>query len=136
MDLYHSKISKVSSTNQIENLNPMAMGPLLAYRMHLTQSWPKIKDEIEIGFIEGTNGNQICFSHSLGWENQDWMSFVNYGIALPVALENCKKYGINKFVFYCNEEIMETTPDELKTTANSTLLKVGRSWWQKLFGLE
>ena len=113
MDLYHSKITKGGSKNQTENLNPLAMAPLLGYRMHLAQSWLEIKDEIEIGFIKGTNGSEICFSHSLGWENEDWLSFVQNGIALPVALENCKKYGIKKFVFFCNDEIMEITPDEL-----------------------
>jgi len=113
MDLYHSKITKGNSRNQSENLNPLAMAPLLGYRMHLEQSWPKIKDKIEIGFIKGTNGSEICFSHSLGWKNKDWLSFVQDGIALPIAIENCKKYGVKKFVFFCNEEIMEMTLDEL-----------------------
>jgi hypothetical protein len=111
--MYHSKITKEGSKNQIENLNPLALAPLLGYRAHLALSWPKIKDEIEIGFIKGTNGSEICFSHSLGWENEDWLSFVHNGIVLPIALENCKNYGIKKFVFYCNDEIMEITPDEL-----------------------
>lgn len=113
MELFHSLIAKEDSKNLTENLNPLAMAPLLGYRMHLAQSWPKIKDEIEIGFIKGTNGSEICFSHSLGWENKDWVSFVRHGIALPAAIESCKKYGVKKFVFYCNDEIMEITPDEL-----------------------
>jgi len=111
--MYHSTITKGSSKDQNEILNPLTMAPLLGYRMHLAQSWPEIKDKIEIGFIKGTNGSEIGFSHSLGWENEDWLSFVQFGIALPVALENCKKYGIKKFVFFCNDEIMEITPEEL-----------------------
>lgn len=113
MDLYHSKITKEGSKNQSENPSSFALAPLLGYRMHLAHSWPEIKDKIEIGFIKGTNGSEICFSHSLGWENEDWLSFVHVGIALPIALENCKKYGIKKFVFYCNNEIIEIAPDEL-----------------------
>ena len=112
-DLYHSQIKKDGSNSIDEYFNPMAAAPLLGYRVHLAEFWPKIKDDIEIGFIQGTNGSEICFSHSLGWENEDWLSFVRNGIALPIALENCKKYGIKKFVFYCNDEIMEITPDEL-----------------------
>ena len=113
MDLYHSTIKKGRSESKGETLNPLAAAPLLGYRMHLAQSWPEIKDAIEIGFINGTNGSEICFSHSLGWENEDWLSFVHNGIALPIAIENCKKYGIKKFVFFCNNEIMEVSPDEL-----------------------
>lgn len=112
-DLYHTQIKKGSTNSNDENINPMAAAPILGYRMHLAESWPEIKDDIEIGFIQGTNGSEICFSHSLGWENEDWLSFVQNGIALPVALENCKKYGIKKFVFFCNDEIMEIKPDEL-----------------------
>lgn len=113
MGLYHSKISKEGSKSTPENLNPLAAATLSSYRMHLTCSWPELEDEIEIGFVKGTNGTEICFSHTLGWQNEDWLSFARDGIALPVALENCKKNGIKKFVFYCNDEIMEITPDEL-----------------------
>jgi hypothetical protein len=113
MEIYHSKIRKGGSKNQSDNINPSALSPLLAYRWHLGESWPEIKDKIEIGFVEGTNGTEICFSHNLGWENKDWLSFVENGIALPIALENCKKYGIKKFVFFCNNEIMEVKPEEL-----------------------
>jgi len=113
MDLYHSKITAGGSKNQTDKINPSAMAPLLGYRYHLEQSWPELQGKIEIGFIKGTNGSEICFSHSLGWEHKDWMSFVRNGIALPLALQNCRKYGITKFVFFCNNEIMEITPDEL-----------------------
>lgn len=113
MDLYHSTIAIDDFKNINENINPFAIALLLGYRTHLAQSWPEIKDKIEIGFIKGTYGSEICLSHSLGWENEDWLSFVRNGIALPLALENCKKYGIIKFVFYCNDEILEITPDEL-----------------------
>lgn len=113
MELYHSIISKGESKSAEEHINPLAAAPLLGYRMHLAKSWPNIKDEIEIGFIKGTNGSEICFSHSLGWKNRDWLSFVQHGIALPIALENCRKYGVKKFVFYCNDEIMEISPEEL-----------------------
>lgn len=113
-DLYHSKIKKSNSSSNNEQINPKALAPLLGFKMHLAESWPEIEDDIEIGFIQGTNGSEICFSHSLGWENEDWLSFVRNGIALPRALESCKKYGIKKFVFYCNNEIMEIKLDELK----------------------
>lgn len=112
-DLYHSQIKKGDSNNSNENINPMAAAPLLGYRMHLAESWPEIKDNIEIGFIEGTNGREICISHSLGWDNEDFLSFFHNGIKLPIALENCKKYGIKKFVIYCNDEIMELDISEL-----------------------
>lgn len=112
MDLFHSKIKKGGSQENDELANPMAAATLLGYRWHLSECWPEIKDDIEIGFIQGTKGREICFSHSLGWKNKDWLSFVRNGIALPKAIENCKKYGIKKFVFFCNDEIMEISPDE------------------------
>lgn len=112
MELYHSKVSIQDAEGINESINPFAATTLLSYRKHLEFSWPEIKNDIEIGFIRGTNGSEICFSHSLGWENKDWISFVQNGIALPIAIENCKKQGIKKFVFCCNNEIMEITPDE------------------------
>ena len=121
-DLYHSKIRLGNKDRKDNSLKAMAAAPLLGYRAHLEQSWPEIADKFEIGFIEGTNMTEICISHSLGWENEDWLSFLYNGIALPVALDNCLKYGIQKFVFYCNDEIMEMSTEELKrkTTANNT----------------
>lgn len=111
-NLFHSRIkSEHSDIN--ETINQMAIAPLIGYRMHLAHSWPNIKNEIEIGFIRGTNCSQICFSHSLGWENEDFLSFYHNGIILPKALENCKKYGIKKFVIFCNEEMVELKTDEI-----------------------
>lgn len=112
MELYHSKLSISGTEKTDERIDPYAATTLISYRMHLELSWPEIKNDIEIGFIRGTNGSEICISHSLGWENKDWISFVQNGIALPIAIENCKKHGIKKFVFCCKNEIMEITPDE------------------------
>ncbi|MAM29444.1 MAG: hypothetical protein CMC13_10530 [Flavobacteriaceae bacterium] len=111
-NLFHSKL-KSKNHNLNETINQMAVAPLMGYRMHLVQSWPSIKNEIEIGFIRGTNCSQICFSHSLGWENEDFLSFFHNGVKLPKAIENCKKYGITKFIIYCNNEIMELKVSEL-----------------------
>jgi len=111
MDIYHTKISV---SDQAENVNMMAMAPLFGYKKHLEQGWPEIKDQIEIGFIKGTNFSEICFSHNLGWDDTIWLSFLRFGIALPIALENCKKYGIKRFIFLCNDEIRDSTPEELQ----------------------
>jgi hypothetical protein len=117
--IYHSTITNNKSAEEKGVSNAIAIGTLAAYRLHLAHSWPSLKDEIELGFIKGSNGTEICISHSLGWENEDWLSFLHCGIALPVALENCRKSGIRKFVFYCNDEIMEMTTEELIRMANS-----------------
>lgn len=113
-DLYHSKLKTSEAGKQIEKM-PHIMAAMLIplYRAHLEQCWPEIKDEIEIGFIEGTNFTEIGVTQSLGWENEDWISFLRNGLALPVSLQKCKTYGITKFIIYYNGDILEYTTDEL-----------------------
>jgi len=112
-DYYHSQIKIEGKESINDEINPMVLAPILGYRMHLKKCWQNIENSVEIGLIEGTNGTQICISQSLGWENEDWRNFFENGIKLPRAIENCKKYGIKKFVFYCNNEIEELSIDEL-----------------------
>ena len=113
-DLYHSKLKTGEVGNKVEDM-PHIMAAMLIplYRAHLEQCWPQIKDKIEIGFIEGTNYTEIGVTQELGWENEDWISFLRVGLALPVSIEKCKKYGIVKFVILYDGEILEYTTDEL-----------------------
>jgi hypothetical protein len=113
-DLYHSKL-RTSNAGQKKETMPHIMAAMLIplYRNHLEQCWPEIKDKIEIGFIEGTNYTEIGVTQELGWKNEDWLSFLRIGLALPVSLEKCKIYGIVKFVIFYNGEILEYTTDEL-----------------------
>lgn len=113
-DLYHSKIRTSEAGKIKENLPHINAAMLiLHYRVYLDQCWPEIKDQIEIGFIEGTNYTEIGVSQSLGWENKDWISFLRVGLALPVSLEKCKTYGIVKFVIMYNREILELSIDKM-----------------------
>lgn len=113
-DLYHSKL-KTSDAGKVKETAPDLMAVMLIplYRIHLEQCWPQIKDKIEIGFIEGTNYTEIGVTQDLGWKNEDWISFLRVGLALPVSLAKCKKYGIVKFVIFHDGEILEYTTDEL-----------------------
>jgi hypothetical protein len=113
-DLYHSKL-KTGDAGKVKETLPHIMAAMLipAYKLHLEQCWPQIKDDIEIGFIEGTNYKEIGVTHSLGWENEDWISFLRNGLALPISLEKCKTYGIVKFVIVYDGELLEYTTDEL-----------------------
>ncbi len=113
-DFYHSKL-KTSEAGKLKEKMPHIMAAMLVplYRAHLEECWPQIKNEIEIGFIEGTDFTEIGVTQSLGWENEDWISFLRIGLALPASLEKCKKYGIVKFVIYYNGEILEYSTDEL-----------------------
>lgn len=113
-NLYHSRLKIEDAELKKEILNPFAAGVVLGYRLHLENCWPEIKNSVEIGFIEGTDGSEIAFSNSSDCENKHWLSFIRVGIALPLALENCKKYEIMKLVIYCNGEVQIFTPDELK----------------------
>ena len=118
-DLYHPSI-KTSQAGKIPEKMPDIMAAMLVplYRNHLEQCWPNIKNDVQIGFIEGTNFTEIGVTHSLGWENSDWLSFLRVGLALPISLEKCKKFGIVKFVIVYNDEILEYTTDELIDLSN------------------
>jgi hypothetical protein len=113
-DLYHSKLKTSDAGNVKENLPDIMAATLIPlYRLHLEQCWPQIKDKIEIGFIEGTNYTEIGVTQEVGWDNEDWISFLRVGLALPISLEKCKTYGIVKFVIFFDGEILEYTTDEL-----------------------
>jgi hypothetical protein len=113
MELYHSFVRVGEKGARREVFNPLAISTLVAYRKHLEMVMPHVKDKVEVGFIEGTNVSEICFSHSLGWDSEDWNKISYVVIALPIALENCKKSGIQKIVLFCNNELMNYTIDEI-----------------------
>lgn len=113
MSIYHSTLSKQTSNSKKDEVSFLAAIPLMGYRTHLDLSWPQLKDFVEIGFIEGTNGSEIAVSCSLDWENDDWVEFFQNGIKLPKALENCTKHGIKKIILFCNNELMEFSINDL-----------------------
>lgn len=117
MSLFHSKIRKQGKEGVDENPSLSAIATLTAYRQHIKMTWPEL--DIEVGFIQGTNGSELCFSHSLGWESKIWAEILAGAILIPLALENCKKGGISKFVFHCNNEAEEHYVYQLLDMVNS-----------------
>jgi hypothetical protein len=113
-DLYHSKLRAGNAGKRKEDLPHIMAATLIPlYRTHLENCWPEIKNDVEIGFIEGTNFTEIGITQTLGWKNENWVSFFVNGIALPIALEKCKTYGIVKFVIFHDNEILEYSTIEL-----------------------
>lgn len=113
MNIYHKELV-ITGWEQIEEtISPMKIEVLREYRGILAKGWPHLNGKIEIGFIRGTNGKEICFSNQLSWEDEDWTSFVSEGIVQPEAINNCKMSGIDGFVFMVNHEMVEVSLNEI-----------------------
>ncbi|HEY8689849.1 MAG TPA: hypothetical protein VIM07_11495 [Chitinophagaceae bacterium] len=84
------------------------------YQAHLHTSWPELKDKIKIEIIDGTDGKEIGFTQTLGWKDEEWLSFFYNGIILDAALNNCDKFGVEKLVFFVNDEFADFTIAKLR----------------------
>ncbi len=99
-----------------KSVSDLAKAKLLvaAYQKHLDHSWPEISDYVKIEVADGSGGSEINFIQNLGWEDDNWKSFLYNGILLKAALDNCQKLGVEKFTIVCNGEYVEYTIQELR----------------------